>query len=305
MEYRRRRRRRARRAASSVSGAGKVFVALLVVAGVVYVVSASAAGTWIAQNVMAPVFRTVDDFVSGVKATPTPGGAAQAEETPGMLSPAGNDAPTASEQIELPAMTCFALQMGVYSSAENANAQAASLQKQGAGGYVLEDGGRYRVLAAGYEQEESLRAVKEQLTAQGMDCALYQLEAPKSVLEVTASQEQVTDIQSGLRALMKLQSELASAALKFDQEGMTPTAGRELAGELLSTFRQAGARLLSMQGQGILTDMQACLAHCEDALEELAEYNTESTVDFSSKMKYTHLYIASEYGKLGQQISAY
>jgi hypothetical protein len=48
------------------------------------------------------------------------------------------------------------------SSKTNADTQATALQQRGAGGYVMEDGGRYRVLAAAYTAEESLKQVREQ-----------------------------------------------------------------------------------------------------------------------------------------------
>ncbi len=45
---------------------------LLVVAAVVYLISASAAGTWIAQQVLAPAFAAFDDFVQAASAKKSP-----------------------------------------------------------------------------------------------------------------------------------------------------------------------------------------------------------------------------------------
>lgn len=71
MEYRRKRRassRRkasgraaARRSSSTSSDAGRAIVSLLMVGAIVYLVSASAAGTWIAENVMAPMISAFQE----------------------------------------------------------------------------------------------------------------------------------------------------------------------------------------------------------------------------------------------------
>ena len=81
MEFRRKRRKR-RYAAPEGTGAGKAIVALIVIAAVVYLVSASAAGTWVAQNVVAPVFTWVDSQLKGAPAAATPDGIVEAPEQP-------------------------------------------------------------------------------------------------------------------------------------------------------------------------------------------------------------------------------
>ena len=75
-----------------------------------------------------------------------------------------------SEDIALPALTCYTLQMGVFSSAENAQKQSDTLKSQGAGGYVLQDGDRYRVLAAGYALELSLIHILQRLAFPNASC---------------------------------------------------------------------------------------------------------------------------------------
>ena len=303
MEFRRKRRRR-RYAAPEGGGAGKAILALIVIAAVVYLVSASAVGTWVAQNVVAPVFTWVDGQLKGTPAATTPDGIVQApEETQGGTIAQGN---TVTGEVELPAMECFALQMGVFSTEVNAKAEAETLQKRGAGGYVMEDAGKYRVLAAAYTNRESLDQVREQLKADGLDSALYTFLAPMSTLRVTATEAQLERIKNGFAALNTLQKAAAEASLAFDKEQQKPEAGKTKAAALLTELKTAKDVFLAegAGGNPVLSAMEECFTKYEDALAELSNYDTESFMDFSSKMKYTHLYIAHAYATLAQQVSA-
>lgn len=301
MEYRRRRRKRRFAAAGGGNGTARAIAALLVVAAVVYLISASAAGTWIAQNVMAPAFAAFDNMIQRTASAKTPD-AAQTSSTP--RTSAGNEKSVTGD-VELPAMECFALQMGVYSDKNNADTQAQALQQRGAGGYVMEDAGRYRVLAAAYETPESLKQVRDQLTAEGLESASYTFSAPGSTLRVTATQSQLDGIASSFETLNTLQQEMASAVLVFDQQKLSADKGRETANELLKKLQTANEAFLASDGEDnpVLQATQECFTKYDEAISALAAYNSQSYVDFSAKMKYTHICMAHAYATLAQEIS--
>lgn len=299
MEYRRRRRKR-RFAAAGGSGTARAIAALLIVAAVVYLISASAAGTWIAQNVMAPAFAAFDNMIQRTASVNTP----DAAETSTPRTSAGNEK-TVTGDVELPAMECFVLQMGAYSDKNNADAQAQALQQRGAGGYVMEDAGRYRVLAAAYESQESLKQVRDQLTAEGLESASYTFNAPGSTLRVTATQSQLDGIASSFEALNTLQQDMAAAVVTFDQQQLSADKGRETANALLSRLQTANEAFLASVGEEnpVLQATQECFAEYDEAISALAAYNSQSFVDFSAKMKYTHICMAHAYATLAQEIS--
>lgn len=312
MEYRRRRRRRsssfgmgsARGGSASGSGAAKMVAALIVIAAIVYVVSASAVGTWIAERVIAPAFAAFDNLVQGSALAPTP----SPSQDPGSVSipQTQRGEQTVTGEVSIPALECFALQMGVYSELGNAEKEAATLQQRGAGGYVMEDSGKYRVLAAAYAAQESLKQVREQLAQEGMESASYVFSAPNSTLRVTAPQEQLDGITAGFAALKKLAEDMAEAALAFDQQQKTAQEGRDQATQLLQELhsaRQAFEQVASVE-HPVLDAAKACFGECETALQTLSAYNAESFVDFSAKMKYTHICIVHAYAKLLDQVSS-
>jgi len=300
MEFRRRKRRR-RSSARSGGGTGKVIVTLVLIALVVYLISASAAGTWIAQNVIAPVFAAFDNMGKEGSAARTP----SATAAPTAASGDGQ-AQTVTEEVSVPAMECFALQMGVYTNEDNARAEAEVLQKRGAGGYILNDNGQYRVLAAAYADQTSLNQVREQLTAEGMESASFTFTAPVSTLRITATQTQLTRIKDGIAALDQIQKDMGAASLAFDKEKQEVSEGLSKAAVLKQQLSDAKSAFLADETDGneVLLDVADCFEAYEDALTDLAAHQTNSFVDFSSRMKYTHLCIADAYAKLAQQVSA-
>ncbi|MDL2217059.1 SPOR domain-containing protein [Christensenellaceae bacterium OttesenSCG-928-M15] len=311
MEYRRRKRRRSVRAGNrnvSAGGAGaKVAVVLLLAAVVVYLISASALGTWIAQNVFAPVFEKIDGWFSAP--APTPGATLLPEGSPSItMNPANSDMPanaqTVTNDIDFPSMECYAVQMGVFSDRNNAEQQAQTLMQRGAGGYIMEDGGRYRVLAAAYSSEESLRQVRSQLENDGMESASYTFLAQGSTLRITAYEAQLSAIQNGFLALKGIQQDVLSVSLAFDQEQQAPAAGRERAGGLLKELRDAKATFEETAGtdNGVLRAVSECFSAYEEALQALNAYQSENFVDFSSKIKYTNISMMHSYYVLSEKI---
>ncbi|MDL2258457.1 SPOR domain-containing protein [Eubacteriales bacterium OttesenSCG-928-K08] len=302
MEYRRKRRRRRGQAGNNgSSGIAKAVAALLVVAAIVYLISASAVGTWIAEKLIAPAFALFDGFSKTPASNPSP--------TPEGVnippSSAATNAQTITGDIEFPALECFVLQMGVYSDKSNANSQAGELQGRGAGGYVMEDEGRYRVFAAAYSAQVDLQQVREQLTGEGMESAAYTFNTPQSTLRITATQEQLSAISSGFEALSNLQNDIAAASLEFDRDQQSCAQGREKAQALIMQLDNQSADFLKISDidHTILYETKMCIETCRAALAELAGYETESFVSFSSKMKHTHISIVAAYNSLAKVIT--
>ncbi len=295
MEYRRRSRRRRN---TSSGYAGKVFVMLLVAGGIVYMVGASSAGEWVAQNVMAPVFRTVDRVISGTDEQDAP----VPEVQPIVSTPVPTVSEAITKEVALESVECFALQMGAFSTEANASTEAEALRKQGAGGFIIEDAGMYRVLAAGYENETDLDAVREQLSLQGLDSTKYPLVTDAATLNVTATEADIEVVENGLNLLTSLQSEMARESLAFDHENKTAAEGKQLASAWLEQIDTAIINIEQLPQNGIIMNISDCIYDVKDAIYELYSFDTESFVDFSAKMKYTHLYTVDAYSAMIEKI---
>ncbi|MBQ3200892.1 MAG: SPOR domain-containing protein [Clostridia bacterium] len=311
MEYRRKRKPNRRKSISGRSGAfrsgakqssetARTFLSLLMVGGIVYFVSASAAGTWIAENMIAPM-------ISAVSQKHGDGEDSQASDTQSLSAAvdltANSNANAISAEVSLPALDCYMLQMGVYSSEENAKAQADLLKAQGAGGYIIPDTAsgelRYRVMASGYDNAESAKSVKTRLTEEGVDCTVHTLSAAGAAFRVTADETHLAGIESGFGALKAAESALGDAAIRFDKEALPVEEGMLLASSILSSLDADMASLLSLDASDpALSGLLSAYRDTKAALQTLTEGAYENRIAFSSQLKYTHLYSAHRYAQL-------
>lgn len=295
MEFRRRRRTRGRqRAGGKGGGSGMhLIIGLVFAAAVIYLISASKVGTWLAENVVAPVFKAFDNE------EPTVG-----DNSP-IISGEVENAPknAVSENISLTTEKCYMLQMGVFSTLANAEAQSDQLRAQGAAGYILEDGGRYRVFAAGYESEASAREVLNRLKSEEVDCTLYILEGNMATFKVTASEAAITSFKELFVTFDDVIGKLGEEVILFDKN--KPPIEEEKA-VILSFINRLESCIEFLNSQqtddAVITKVKSAYTAISGALNDLYDLTTTSSVTFSSAMKHTHLGISDRYNQLVKEI---
>ena len=275
MEYRRRRRDRYR------PRKGGPLSAYLLIGGtaalLAYLFSASEIGGRIAGEWLAPALARASDADTGAKNTPV-------APSP---SPTVPERVAVETEIVMPAVAYYALQIGVYTSRDNADKQSAELKRIGAAGYVREDGGRYRVLAAAYPDRESMEKVASQLRAEGIESAEYLIECAARTLTVTAGADDAAVVQSAAGAPGKALTMLYDAAIAFDRDGRTVEEGVAAAGPCLSLLT---AELGSLDRAAYQNDAEtrALCSLLQDlcaAVEPLQAYSGDERAGFSAALK--------------------
>ncbi len=300
MEYARRRKRKRRKS----SGAGKALGALIMVGLIIYLFTASAAGKWLAEEVMAPAFSALAELPvfssDGLDMLEQENNAAEDSLAVSLSS----GITSVNENVQLPAITCFALQMGAFSSEQNAAALSAELKGRGAGGYVCHDDGIYRVLASGYGTESEARAVKERLVGEGSDCTVYDISAPSVTFSITAGKDDINSIKQSFNALSQAQTALCAACIEFDEKSMSPSEGAAMVNTIHSDLSSACGSLNKYAGSSAaMASLAECCSSCLASLNTLAVGDYSSSADFSSAMKYTLLEFSDTYSSMLQSIS--
>lgn len=295
MEYARRRKRRRRNS----SGAGKALGALIMTGLVIYLFTASAAGKWLAEKVMAPAFSALSelplfssDGLDGLEQE-------NAAEQDSLAVSLSGGMTSVNENVELPAISCFALQMGAFSSMENASVLSDSLKARGAGGYVYDDDGMYRVLAAGYGTETEARAVKERLISEGNDCTVYDISAPGVTFCITAGKGEIDNIKKGFYALHDAQTALCAACIEFDENSMSPSEGAALVKDIMTDFSSScGSLYQYADSSPALSSLAECCDKCTASLSALTDDSYTSSADFSAAMKHALLELSDAYASM-------
>lgn len=315
MEYRRRKksgsmRSRPRSRAQSSSGAGGMIVSLILIAGIVYIIVTSNAGEWVAREVMAPLFSAVSSI--GDKANDAPSSlnnsGTTTEKSGGINLSTGESTAAESANAVLPALNCYMLQMGVYSSHENAQKEAERLRALGAAGYIFADSSsgetRYRVMASGYGSEQSAKSVKDRLTSEGVEAAMYTLSSPQASFRVTADKSAIEDICGAFAAFDEAIGSMGQAVIRFDKESLSVADGKLICADILNAFDAKLTPLESFSGtDGTLGEILGAYSDCRAQLDTVRGGEYQSIVDFSSAMKYTHLYIASRYAAMVEKLA--
>ncbi|MBQ2661469.1 MAG: SPOR domain-containing protein [Clostridia bacterium] len=299
MEYKRhkssrRRRKRyssSRRHTTQASKTPKVIFSLLLMGGVIYMLSASTVGTYLAENLVAPIFdalKSNDDI----------------DDDAIKVSLSSNKNSVTSD-ITLPGTTLYTLQMGIYSSQENASKKAETLKTQGGAGYVLQDGDKFRVLSAGYTSNDDAKTVKDRLMADGIDCALFTLSAEEYTFKISTDKENTSSLSLAFSAFKTAQDSLSNAILDFDIKSQSISEGQTECNSILEKLKSDINIITSSTDLpstlGCMTD---CYGEYEEQLSLLSSSSCTDRTAFASKMKHTQLHLAKTYIDFSKSLSA-
>lgn len=274
MEYRRSRRRTNKKTST---GAGKTVVILILLAAGVYFISISAVGSWLSKHIVEPVFSA---FMSEKKESP-----ANSDDSMSTMN--------INDDVKLPKLECFMLQMGVFDSESNANTLAESVRQKGGAGYVMRDGEKYRVLAAGYATQEEACSVRDRLKSEGYDCSVHEITTETtdfSVSVMSGTNNTIENLKSAFYALLSAHDDLLELELNFDKSSMTAENGKAAVSTILSQLQSSSSGLKNLP-----TEITGCIESYEAALEKLKNANTDSAEEFSSMIKYAQASCACEF----------
>ena len=206
-----------------------------------------------------------------------------------------------SAKAALPRLTLYMLQMGVYSTEENAQEQSERLKKLGAAGYIYNDNGVYRVIASAYLNEEDAQSVKDRLNREGYACTIYKLERSGAELLITTDNQHLASIEKAFDTAGCIVAGVSDISIDFDaEERSVEYASKaverlrvELAEASASIFGSAQTNELLMYLYNYLNDMNEILGR-EEAVSDRAAY--------SSAIKQITVVGALRYASLLQQI---
>lgn len=220
-----------------------------------YIGAATKAGTFLAENVVRPVFEQL-----GVFSNEEP----QAEEMP---------SPAEAISYTVPAMDFYFLQAGVYASQDNAETEAQSIQKQGGAGYVYQDEEDFRVILSAYTSENDAEIVKQRLE-DTMVLKILPVHIEQRAIQ-TETQEQSQALEQGIELLMETKEELLAANQTIETqqdskqhlntaEDKLQQAKSILEAQFSSGENQIGTELIQLVAQTMEDTQQAIQAQDND-----------------------------------------
>lgn len=208
------------------------------------------------------------------------------------------EATIGSISVSLPKETLYMLQMGVYSIRENCDEQSALLKSLGAAGYIYDDNGSYRVIAAAYNCEDSANEVSRRLVEQGYDNTVYRLSCSGTDLLITADKQRLEGISRAFDFINVLLDKADSAAIDFDSEERSieyeKTLLSQLRDEAVSAYNELKE---SADENDLLKYVYTFLTNIENDIRVLITQDAERK-EFSSLLKYFRIQTGIRYIEL-------
>lgn len=221
--------------------------------------------------------------------------------------PSGTPAPTQipavfdetpdSREITVPGSPWYAIQLGIYESAESAAAQAENYVKRGAAGYIWQDEARYRVLAAVYPDKEDAKAVRTQLKdGQQIDSYVYEIQPVALTLRLSGMAGQLDALEAGFQFLSESALQMQKLSVELDQREADQA--RALAG--LAALAQKSADLRGVMTQRftkpyheVVDALLLLLEELEGRLAAAQKQEQPASVALAGTLKYDTLWLLS------------
>ena len=278
------RRRRQRKRPVQLTELGSAIIATLLIILIVAGVYFSKAGDWLSTDVFSRLFETKEQRMAAVN--------------PDM--PDEETSSSVTRRITFPAQRAFTLQMGVFEDYDNALSAALELRSRGAAGYLLEEGGKYRVLASAYPTEEKLKLVRDRLTAGGVISAAYTVSADGAVLSATGSEDQLARYAAAADCLFALPEKLYALAMRFDEETTALEEGRQALSLLEDSLKEQQGRLSGVTDENDPLDcaIRSCFDTLIESMDDAVTGAALSRASFSAQLKWLHLFSLDQCGRI-------
>jgi hypothetical protein len=207
--------------------------------------------------------------------------------------PSEDGAVRVTREITFEPLAGWAVSFGEYPTAEEARIEAARYAMRGAAGYVLDDGGAYQVLAAGYFSESDARRVAENLAAsEDISATVYARAAERVRLRITATEGQIAALQHCEKSLRTQVLELNELSFQLDRAEIDPDAARTLIAVAASRLDELLGDLRAIPGaseNSVLSGLFSLTERLRASLFVLSTENSKTALSLSGKIKYNTL----------------
>lgn len=207
-----------------------------------------------------------------------------------------SDTPAAEKsRLTVQEIPFYILQMGAYFDKESADEHADQLRTMGAGGFVLEDGSVFRVLAAAYLDEESLMQVQTQVRADGYEATPYITGKDTVTITLEGDPEALKKAKEAIALLSEVPSELSSMSLLFDRKQISTDHAfdqLEKMSEQAQSILDSFASVKNNSLQPILTVVQE---YRNSISTFIKERDTISILEISGALKHLQISTITDY----------
>lgn len=229
-----------------------------------------------------------------------------AEPTPTPLTDE-YDKTVQTREITLPERAWYAIQTGVFSAREAADEKANLYNERGAPGFVVQNGEKWRVFIACYDNSEDAAAVRQRLgEQQRVETYLYTWTCPELRLRLTGKAGQLDVVEAGLTLLMQAAEQLRDTATLVDAGQLTIQEALNIVQDLdgqISLWQETAQSRFGRQLPALVAQL---ISVCDNwmARRMAIESAAASPADVSAALKLQGMAMYAEQIGLRQKIGA-
>ncbi|MBR4435831.1 MAG: SPOR domain-containing protein [Clostridia bacterium] len=284
-------------------GEGGLFGTLLLLiltAALVYILVATPVGSWLAGSVLGIGKNGKPE--SGIT-SPLPS-LSPTGPTTDTNSPQSVD--TDTKQFELKALETYALQIGVFDTADSARSLISTLKSLGAAGYALSTDEGIRVIASSYPTEAAASSVSKRLNEQGYQSVVYPIALESAVLTCTSDAEKLKAVETACSTAGEMIDLVYEETIRFDGEERGVDYGNAVVRELLEKVRAIRTSLDGINDDGgVIACLDEYYLQLTGALMRFLSSETDNRVELSGRLKYLEIEIIDHYKTLLSDVLAH
>jgi hypothetical protein len=284
---------------------GNLILVAIILGLTVYFVSAGAAGGWLAENVINPVFNSDPTAVAATPestVSPVPLESAAPTGTAQSVNLPETSGERAEEQITVNSVALYTLQAGAFADETNAKAAAAEIIARGGAGFVAYDGNLYRALIAGYTNETDAQSVKTELEAQGVVSTVFKLESGALEFKVGAEKSQIEAIKSCFALVSDTVNNMQQ--IIYDADKGTNVDEKIAALKTNAHTVVDNYKSVVTSNTDATNKLTAYMDSFCESLDKIPASTGITAVDFSSSLKYNIISIVVDYSTFLDELSS-
>ena len=197
-----------------------------------------------------------------------------------------------SDIVRLAAQDYYAIQFGVYENKQAAEEKALAYVERGAAGYIWQEEGKCRVLAAVYTSLGDAQTIKERLKSQGIDTYVLTIRQPALEMRVSASETQRALLGEIFAFLQRAVREIGDISMALDKQTMSAQEAGErmtsLCEEANAYSRRTGTEL-GDDSLGVIRGIRALLDTISEKCGDISAQNLQEELAMTAKIKYNYL----------------
>ncbi|GEM_PF-2292134 len=279
------------------SDTGVKVLTIMVLFALIYFIFAGVTGKWIYNYIASPVFNYFGIGTSTQEPVQT--NAIQGFSGTSATASPSTDTAKVEKTITISGYTDYMIQMGAYSTQENASTDATTLKGRGAAGYIVA-GDKYRLIAASYQTKESAESVKSSLLSNdGLDSLIYEYSVPKLEFKITATQQQITTIEAMFNDYIKLKNELGDLAISVDKSEVDVAGAKTKLDVYKKTVSGYVDNLTSLvkgnDDNNIINGLNTLYTQLNDDIASITSKSYSSSTGISAELKYISVKMTDKY----------